>query len=605
METDPFSNLTSIETHFGAIDYSVFVLILSLSVGIGIYFGFFAHADSTTEEYLHGGHKMKVIPIAISLIASQLSGVTMMTVPAEMYFYGTQYYIIAPLMILITFITNSFVQVFYENNLSNCNEYLEYRFSPGVRHIIQLVYITSNILLLPIVIYIPSLAFSQVSGGSISLINAIVCGVGVFYTMFGGIKAVVWTDVLQAFVMVGSTFFIAGYSLNLLGGFGEVFSIASEGGRLELFNMQFDFTSRITFWNSSLGYALSWLAYIGLNQNCVQRMVSLPTLKKARSAMWLFCLGFIFITSLTCFTGLLIYAKYHDCDPKTVGLIQKADQILPMFVQQVVGHIPGITGIFISCVFSAGLSTISAVMNALAGIIYQDYLKPLKCIGHTERKANLWMKGIVLFFGFYCILMEVIIEKFTHLLDAVYSISALLNGPTVGIFCLGLLWPWANRKGALSGVIASVLCLSYIIIGNLSLKFQGGIKYPTLNTSIDGCSEMGLNVSQIDLKMEPIPPPIEFSLHTISFPWFALIGGAIVWIVAIPVSALTGGNNISTLDHTLLAPAIRRFFKTVDFEKGQEMEIVEKKNLNDGATTLSEQVYATKADWNPETKNIE
>lgn len=302
-------------------------------------------------------------------------------------------------------------------------------------------------------------------------------------------------------------------------------------------------------------------------------------MKKARCAMWLFCFGFIFITCLTCFTGLLIYARYHNCDPKTIRLIEKADQILPLFVQQVVGHIPGITGIFISCVFSAGLSTISAMMNALAGIIYQDYLKPLHCIGHTERRANLWMKGIVLAFGIYCVLMEVVIEKFTHLLDAVYSISSLLNGPTVGIFCLGLLWPWANRKGAVSGVLASVACLSYIIMGNLSLKFQDKIKYPTLNTSIEGCMDMGINVTQIDLKIEPIPDPIEFSLNTISFPWFGLIGGLIVWIVAIPVSAFTGGNDIKMLDKTLLAPVIRRFFERETMDKGQEMQFIEKKTM--------------------------
>lgn len=338
-------------------------------------------------------------------------------------------------------------------------------------------------------------------------------------------------------------------------------------------------TSRITFWNSSLGYSLGWLAYVGLNQNCVQRMVSLPSMQKARCAMWLFCLGFIFITSLTCFTGILIYAKYHDCDPKTVGLIEKPDQMLPLFVQSVVGHIPGITGIFISCVFSAGLSTISAMMNALAGIVYQDYLKPLHCIGHTERRANLWMKGIVLAFGIYCVAMEVVIEKFTHLLDAVYSISALLNGPTVGVFTLGLLWPWANKKGALSGVIASVVCLLYIILGNLSLKFQDKIKYPTLNTSIDGCMDFGLNISNIDLKIQPTPEPIPFALNTISFPWFSLIGGLIVWVVGIPVSRFTGGNNIKMLDHTLLAPFIRGFFKRETVDRGQELTFIEKKTM--------------------------
>lgn len=229
-------NITINPTVFGTVDYSVFILTLSISAAIGVYFGFFKKSSGSAEEYLLGGRQMKTLPIAISLIASQLSGITIMTVPAEMYFYGTQYYLIAISMVFICAAINYiFLPVFYENNISNCNEYLEHRFSATVRKIITALYILTSILVAPITIYIPSLAFSQATGVNVHLINGIVCSVGVFYTMLGGIKAVVWTDVIQAAIMLFSSLLICVVGVMAVGGIGAVWKIAADGDRLELF----------------------------------------------------------------------------------------------------------------------------------------------------------------------------------------------------------------------------------------------------------------------------------------------------------------------------------------------------------------------------------
>lgn len=229
-------NITINPSFFGATDYTVFVLTLSISAAIGVYFGFIKKSAGSAEEYLLGGRQMKTLPIAISLIASQLSGITIMTVPAEMYFYGTQYYLIAILMVAICAAINYiFLPVFYENNISNCNEYLEYRFSPAIRKIITALYILTSILIAPVTIYIPSLAFSQATGVNVHLINGIVCSVGVFYTMMGGIKAVVWTDVIQAAIMLGSSVLICVVGVVAVGGLSAVWKIAADGDRLELF----------------------------------------------------------------------------------------------------------------------------------------------------------------------------------------------------------------------------------------------------------------------------------------------------------------------------------------------------------------------------------
>lgn len=108
---------------FTTLDFSILILMLSISTAIGIYFGCFSQNAKSTEEYLLGGRKMKVIPIAISLVASQLSAITIMAVPAEIYAFGSQYFVIVLSMFLsVITITYVFVPVFYNNHIANCYE---------------------------------------------------------------------------------------------------------------------------------------------------------------------------------------------------------------------------------------------------------------------------------------------------------------------------------------------------------------------------------------------------------------------------------------------------------------------------------------------------
>ncbi|XP_058447704.1 sodium-coupled monocarboxylate transporter 2 [Malaya genurostris] len=537
-------------------DYSVFVLMLSVSVAIGIYFGFFQKKQNqTTEDYLLGGRKMKTFPIAVSLIASQLSGVSIMSVPAEMYSYGAQYWIIAPTMIVIVLIINYvFVPVFYNSQITNCYQYLEDRFSPSVKKFVTFTYVLNIYLILPIFIFIPSLAYAQVTGTNIHLINGIVCCVCIFYTMLGGIKAVVWTDVVQGVIMFASCFLVVTIGVYKVGGFEEVFARAASGDRINIFDMTFDATTRQTFWTASVGNVFLWTGYLGLNQSCVQRMVAVPSIRHARTALWIFCAGFIIITSLNCFTGIVIFAKYFDCDPIKVKLVEKADKLLPFFVQDVVGNLKGMPGVFISCVFSAGLSTMSANLNSLAGIIYEDYIRPYKLFKHSDASANLSMKVLILFSGLYCIVMGLVVEQFGHILQMVVTIASVTQGAVMGIFCLGMLWPWANKHGALWGSAASVIGMSWIIAGAQFAIKNGDLSYPPKSTSTAGCAEYGFNITQAAMFVAPEETDPGFSIYTISFVWYSTVGTILVFLIGIPVSYMTGSQDLSKLQSKLISP---------------------------------------------------
>ncbi|XP_065354579.1 sodium-coupled monocarboxylate transporter 2-like [Calliphora vicina] len=549
---------------FNTFDYTVFVFMLCISAAIGVYFGFFAKGEETTEEYLHGGKQMKTLPIAISLVASQLSGISIMTIPAEMYSFGINWvFNVVSTVVTIPLLCWVVIPVFYNNGISNCYEYLQLRFNRKTRELLTAAFMVTLFFMLPVFIFIPALAFSQVTGINIHLINGIVCSICVFYTMFGGIKAVVWTDVVQAAIMVVSVVLVAVLGANKVGGFGEVFRIANEGGRLDV-NYTFDVTTRSTFWNCFISSTVMWTSYVGLNQSCVQRIVSLPTLKHARHSLIIFGFGFVLIMAFNCITGIVMYARYHDCDPLAAGFVEKADKLMPFFVQDVVGHLKGMPGVFISCVFSAALSTMSASMNSLAGIVYFDYIKPR--IKHTERRANLIMKALVLFTGVYCILAGAIVEKFTSILQMVYSIGGVTFGAVFGVFLMGMLVPKAHGRAAFYAVVASMLTMLVIVI-----LAQGRLHYQTLPSSVEYCPVLNMTQSNISplvnlpLQTE-IPLDKGFNILDMSFNWYVVLGTFIVFAVGIPFSYILTPEKGAKFDVKLLSPIIQPF---VNYELAQ------------------------------------
>jgi Na+/proline symporter len=179
---------------------------------------------------------MNFFPIAASLIASHISGITLMSIPAEMYANGTQYSLMVICAIVVGFtLTYIYLPVFYELQLTSSFQYLEMRFDRSVRLMASLIYAISILIFIPIVLYVPALAFSQVSGinlHAISLTTSLVC---VMYTSIGGLRTVVWTDTLQFLLMLVAIACVIVLGLKTTGGIANVWNAADNGGRLIFF----------------------------------------------------------------------------------------------------------------------------------------------------------------------------------------------------------------------------------------------------------------------------------------------------------------------------------------------------------------------------------
>ncbi|XP_063917221.1 sodium-coupled monocarboxylate transporter 2-like [Zophobas morio] len=304
----------------------------------------------------------------------------------------------------------------------------------------------TEILLFPVHAYCPSLTFATASGFNINLVAFFLCAICVFYTSIGGFKTVIWTDFFQFAIIVTS--FISVYALGLRtsGGFLSVWNTAVAGQRLQVFNFNIDPTGRDSFWGYFLGGGCSFTAYVATRQTGAQKFL---TLGKSTDLKWSVIYTVISISvvhTLCVFVGLVVYGKYKDCDPLTSHMISKHDQIFPYFVTEIGANVPGISGLFIAAICSGSLSSMSSNLNALSGVIYKDVLYFFFKKELSDKSGSGNLKVIVFVVGTLCTCLVFTIG----LLGEIFSISLLVigltQGPLLGLFTLGILFPKANAK---------------------------------------------------------------------------------------------------------------------------------------------------------------
>ncbi|XP_070495051.1 sodium-coupled monocarboxylate transporter 1-like [Chironomus tepperi] len=537
--------------YFTVIDYGVFVAMLLLSALIGVYFGFISKKkQNNTSEYLLGSKKMGFFPVAASLIASHISASTLLALPAEIYHFGSEYiWSIASAILTGCALIHVFLPVFYGLQVTSAFQYLELRFNRNVRLVASLIFALTGITFIPVVVYVPALALSQVSGINLHLITTFTSIICIFYTTFGGLKAVLWTDTLQLIMMIGGIVCVMFLGLSHQGGFSEVLKTAYENGRLDLFNMNPSPFVRTSFWTYIIGLSFGWTAKLGVSQCCVQRFLSVPNIHVAKKAVYVFVIGYSLIKITSVMVGITIYAKYASCDPIISEKIQKIDQILPLFVMEVASKIPGLPGIFIAGVFSASLSSMSSNLNTIAGALYEDFIRH-KYPNLSEKRASDIMKILVLIIGIISLGLVFVVEHMGQIFRVCFTINGLSAGALFGLFTAGMFSKTINTKGVITGAISSIVVLTIIILGSLALPkpvplpiSTSGCDYPYNNTMVP---------SNLDDKISADNIPIIFKL---SFMYYILLGTIVLFLVAIPVSHMTG--NCEPFDERLLAPICR------------------------------------------------
>ncbi|KAM9265462.1 LOW QUALITY PROTEIN: sodium/iodide cotransporter [Morus bassanus] len=457
---------------FSLWDYGVFGLMLLISTGIGLFHGLAKGGQKTSEDFFTGGRRMSALPVGLSLSASFMSAVQVLGVPAEAYRYGAKFLWMCLGQLLNTLLTAQlFLPVFYHLGLTSTYEYLERRFSRSVRLCGTLQYVVATMLYTGIVIYAPALILNQVTGLDIwaSLLSTgIIC---TFYTTIGGMKAVIWTDVFQVFVMLSGFIAIIIRGVLLVGGPARVLGIAIKGSRVNFIDFNPDPRSRYTVWTFLLGGTLVWLSMYGVNQAQVQRYVACRTEREAKMALLVNQVGLFCIVSSAVACGLVMFALYKDCDPLLAGYISAPDQYMPYLVLDIFKMFPGVPGLFLACAYSGTLSTASTSINAMAAVTVEDLVKP-RLPMLSSRRLTLISKGLSLIYGTSCIVVAALASLLGGgVLQGSFTVMGVISGPLLGAFILGMFLPMCSTatpllsQGVLGGLGAGFALSFWVAVG--------------------------------------------------------------------------------------------------------------------------------------------
>lgn len=472
-------------------DYVVCLFSFLLSIAIGVFYGYKdrnRRVDSA-EEFLVGGRHLQVLPVSMSILVSWLSAISFIGDPVEVYYHGAVYVFLGVGYCLpLPLVAHYFAPAFNRTRLISVCEYLETRYNVSIRTLVSAVKSLTSCTYLAIVIYAPAVALSQVTGLPDWLSIIITGCVGTFYTTLGGIKAVVWTDVLQTCIMFIGVVTVIIRGLVSVGGISEVIDIAERGNRLNFLQNSWSPLVRSSVWTYLVGgFFRVYLPYVS-SQAILQRYLSLPSERDTTLTVYLNIPLYILFVATFTVMGLIMYAYYYGCDPLLMGRITKPDQLVPLFMFDMLGFAPGLPGLFLASLFAASLSSISSGLNSTATNIVKDFVDRFYLYRHkksiSDRTTTQLAKIITALLGvFVTSLAFATLFAKTNVFPLTAKITGLTSGPVGAMFVCGMCVPFVDTVSAIAGAVCGLGVCLWLGIGSFFYPPTSEV----LSTSMDVC----------------------------------------------------------------------------------------------------------------------
>jgi SSS family transporter len=443
---------------FGWLNSILLIVYLVILAWMGWYF---SKRQKNTNDFFKGGGRIPWWAAGLSIFGTVLSAITFMAIPAKTYSSDWSYFmynmgivLVAPLIILL------FVPYFRKQNVTTAYEFLEYRFNLATRLIGSLFFILFQIGRMAIVLLLPSIALSIVTGVNVIVCILIMGLVSMIYTSIGGIEAVVWTDVIQVIILLGGALLsLIIISLEISGGLIGIINQGLEQEKFNIINVVFDLKKPV-LWTVLVGSLFANLTTYGTDQTIVQRYLSVKSQRAAEKSVWTNALLSIPASLLFFMIGTALFVFYrHYPDQLSISL-SEADAIFPWYI---VTQLPkGVSGLLISGIFAASMSSLSSSINSAATAYYNDFHQRFGWSSKIPAlKIARWASFVA---GLLGIVFAVFMATWDikSLWDEFAKILGLVLGSLGGVFLLGILSKRANGIGALTGIMISAI-IQYLV----------------------------------------------------------------------------------------------------------------------------------------------
>lgn len=459
------------------LDYVIIIVYLAAFLGIGYFF----KENKTSGDYFLGGRSMGWLPLSLSTMATQLSAISFISAPA---FVGLKegggmqwltYEFGVPLA--MAFLLIAIIPTLHKSGIVSVYEYLEKRFDASSRLLISLVFQVSRSVATGVMVYTMALILQATIGIEFWISVLIIGVITLVYSFQGGMKAVIWGDVIQMIILFVGIVICLFYGISELGGF-ENFLTHVDKDRLTAVDFNkwgfnnADKNDEFGFWPMVIGGFFLYASYYGTDQTQSQRLLSakgMPTIKKLLLANGLvrfpltltYCIMGLVLGTLLVQDGNfqeLINNVYETNISSLEG--KKADLMVPVFI---IKYLPnGVIGILIVAIMSAAMSTLSSTVNSLSAVTMEDFIKRFKPnmdgakYIRTSRFLSIFWGLVCLFFAFFAGSIE------GTVIEVINKISSVFYGPILAAFILAILTKKTHALGANIGIVTGVLFNIYL-----------------------------------------------------------------------------------------------------------------------------------------------
>ena len=491
---------------FTLFDVVVLIVYMVGTTVLGVWLG---RGQKSSRDYFVASKAIPWWAILFSVVATETSALTFISIPGLSYLGDFSFLQVAMGYLLGRLVVSALLLPrYFQGELVTAYALLERRFGVATRRLASVTFMVTRAFgdsvrvfatAIPIGLILgPSLPIEYVTPVSILVLGAFT----LVYTYEGGMRAVVWTDVLQTGVYVlggiGAVYLLGA---GVEGGWGAIMDRASAAGKLRLLDFSTDPSKPHTVWAGLLGGAFLSMASHGADQLIVQRLLASSSLKDARRALIGSGVAVIAQFALFLFIGIGLYAYYE------ARVFPRPDEIFPTFIIDVMP--PGMTGLVVAAILAAAMSTVSGSLNSLSAATTHDIYLPL-----SKRDADdprVFKMGRLFTLAWAAVLIGGALlydNTGTPVVVVALSIASFTYGGLLGAFFLGMGWRRAVQRDAIAGMVVGIATMTFVVFAR-----QLSTAYPSLAPTLEPFTR-------------------------IAWPWYVLIGTTITFVTGM-LSSLT------------------------------------------------------------------
>ncbi len=480
--------------------------IMGMAIGLG-------RRHRSADDYYLAGRRMKAWPIALSILATQVSAVSLIGAPAFVALRSggglrwLQYELAVPLAMIAVILV--FVPRLRPLRITTLYEYLQIRFGPRARRAMSVVFLLSRGLSTAVALYAASVVLTVCLGLPLAFTLVLLASFTIAYTTIGGIEADIYSDIAQMFILAAGTVVALVIALLRVAESANLAEacLQTEPGRLQVLDssgLGLAAGETYGFWPMLIGGFFLYVSYYGCDQSQAQRLLTSKDTRESMRGLFLNGLLRFPFTLLYCLFGLVL-AVFLEQHPEFAARIPagQPDYLVPMFVLE---QIPtGLAGLVIAAIFAASMSSFDSAFNSMSAVTMRNILGRIGegcgTLGRASvRQSRLW----TLVWGVLCAAAGYMMSRSqATVIELINMIGSAFYGPTLAIFVLGLLSHRAGETGVLFGLAAGVGV-------NVSLwLFAPQVSWLWWNvTGFVACAAVGYGLGLLSgAHVERVPPP--------------------------------------------------------------------------------------------------